>query len=246
MKLVFTLRCILSVFFISTHYCSTHLTNIRMVLIRCIIMLCLLLSAVAAGRRAIVTLLSGAKSNAERYTRLLHFWVYSLRNAGYSGEIVVMYAKDFPVNVPKLTQLLNIIMVPVTKLSVPETKRNSHYSSMLTKLHLWDLTEYSQVMYYDCDFIFQRNPADAFDSCVWSPLCATVDTGTNSAVCLNSFLCITFLCCCTHFIHSSESSIIFCENILFFSPFLPLFAHKALIVRSFSFATIALTHYTVT
>ena len=133
----------------------------------------------AQCKKAIVTLLSGDSANAERYTRLLHFFVYSLRNAGYDGEIVVMYARDFPVDVVKLSERLNVVMVGVEKLTVSITRRNEHYASMLTKLHLWNLIEYEQVMYYDCDFIFQRNPVGAFDQCSWSALCATLDTGIS-------------------------------------------------------------------
>lgn len=141
---------------------------------------CLLLISAVTGRKAIVTLLSGSAGEAERYVRLLHFFVYSLRNAGYDGEIAVMYATDFPVNTVKLAQLLNVRMIPVEKITMHQgPKGNSHYASMLTKLHLWSLTEYEQIIYYDCDFIFQGNPASAFNQCLWSSLCATPDTGIS-------------------------------------------------------------------
>eukprot|EP01032_Pedospumella_encystans_P027962 gene27962-31584_t len=134
-----------------------------------------------SGKRAIATLLSGSPDNAEKYTRLLHSFVYSLRNAGYDEEIVVLYADDFPIDAEKLSQVLNVRTKAVQKITVQHTdgKGNPHYASMLTKLHLWDLVEYSQVMYYDCDFVFQKNPASAFSECSWSSLCATPDTGMH-------------------------------------------------------------------
>ena len=134
-----------------------------------------------SGKRAIATLLSGSPDNAEKYTRLLHSFVYSLRNAGYDEEIVVLYADDFPIDAEKLGQVLNVRTKAVQKITVQHTdgKGNPHYASMLTKLHLWDLVEYSQLMYYDCDFVFQKNPASAFSECSWSSLCATPDTGMH-------------------------------------------------------------------
>jgi hypothetical protein len=133
--------------------------------------------AAAGGKRAIVTLLSGPPGNAEKYVRLLHFFVYSLRNAGYSKEIVVMHTRDYPINHAKLARLLQVRLVPVEKITIPDNKKNKQYGTMLTKLHIWNLVEYQQVMYYDCDFIFQHNPEPAFDECSWSNLCASVDTG---------------------------------------------------------------------
>jgi hypothetical protein len=133
--------------------------------------------AAAGGKRAIVTLLSGPPGNAEKYVRLLHFFVYSLRNAGYNKEIVVMHTRDYPINHAKLARLLQVRLVPVEKITIPDNKKNKQYGTMLTKLHIWNLVEYQQVMYYDCDFIFQHNPEPAFDECSWSKLCATVDTG---------------------------------------------------------------------
>lgn len=137
----------------------------------------LTLLVVTSAKRAIVTLLSGAPANAEKYVRLLHYFVYSLRNAGYEGEIAVMHTKDYPINHERLARLLNVRLIPVEKISIPHNKKNAHYATMLTKLHIWNLTEYEQVIYYDCDFVFQHNPESAFAACSWSNLCATPDTG---------------------------------------------------------------------
>lgn len=141
----------------------------------------LILGSPCFSRKAIVTLLSGSVAEAERYVRLLHFFVYSLRNAGYKGEVAVMYAKDFPIEPATLSKLLNVRMIPVDKIKILKVgpRMNAHYSSMLTKLHLWSLTEYDQIIYYDCDFIFQGNPESAFGQCSWSSLCATPDTGIS-------------------------------------------------------------------
>ena len=132
------------------------------------------------AHRAIVTLLSGPPENAERYTRFLHFFVYSLRISGYTGEVAVMHTKEFPIKHDKLAKLLDVTLIPVDKIVIPHNKKNSQYSSMLTKLHAWSLTQYDHIIYYDSDFIFQSNPESAFDECFWSSLCATPDTGIRN------------------------------------------------------------------
>jgi hypothetical protein len=134
---------------------------------------------VIAGKRAIVTLLSGPPGNAEKYVRLLHSFVFSLRNAGYNGEVAVMHTKDFPIIHDKLASVLDVVLIPVDKITIPHNKKNAHYGTMLTKLHIWSLTQYDHVMYYDCDFVFQHNPESAFNECLWSNLCATPDTGMH-------------------------------------------------------------------
>ena len=48
---------------------------------------------------------------------------------------------------------------------------------MLTKLNIWDLTNYERVIYYDSDHIFLKNPFDAFRLCFKFELCATIDVG---------------------------------------------------------------------
>jgi hypothetical protein len=97
--------------------------------------------AAGGGKRAIVTLLSGPPSNAEKYVRLLHFFVYSLRNAGYDKEIVVLHTRDYPINHAKLARLLKVRLVPVEKITIPNNKKNQQYGTMLTKLHIWNLVE---------------------------------------------------------------------------------------------------------
>jgi hypothetical protein len=134
---------------------------------------------VVAAKRAIVTLLSGPPGNAEKYVRLLHSFVFSLRNAGYNGEVAVMHTKDFPIIHDKLASVLGVVLIPVDKITIPHNKKNAHYGTMLTKLHIWGLTQYDHVMYYDCDFVFQHNPESAFNECLWSNLCATPDTGMH-------------------------------------------------------------------
>jgi hypothetical protein len=134
---------------------------------------------VVAAKRAIVTLLSGPPGNAEKYVRLLHSFVFSLRNAGYNGEVAVMHTKDFPIIHDKLASVLGVVLIPVDKITIPHNKKNAHYGTMLTKLHIWSLTQYDHVMYYDCDFVFQHNPESAFNECLWSNLCATPDTGMH-------------------------------------------------------------------
>mmetsp|Transcript_904 Transcript_904/g.932 ORF Transcript_904/g.932 Transcript_904/m.932 type:complete len:333 (-) Transcript_904:120-1118(-) len=132
----------------------------------------------ATGRKAIVTLLCGGGEQANtRYTRFLHAFAYTLRNAQYGGEVLVLYTDDFPIGMVQQTmERFHLLSKKVQLLSIPDTGHK--YSKMLTKLHLWNLLEYEQIIYYDVDFIFQGNPFPAFADCgSMTPFCAVLDQG---------------------------------------------------------------------
>lgn len=131
-----------------------------------------------SGKRAVVTLLCGGIEELNiRYTRYLHAFAYTLRSSRYTGEILVLYTPDFPIgNARKTMEKFQIVSKQVQTITIPDISHK--YSKMLTKLHLWNLLEYDQLMYYDVDFIFQGNPMKAFDDCgQTTPLCAVLDQG---------------------------------------------------------------------
>ena len=72
----------------------------------------------------------------------------------------------------------NVTLRMVPKISAKKVKNRS-LKNMLTKLNLWDMTEYDQVMFFDSDFIFLHNPASAFHDCGKSSFCACADTGIS-------------------------------------------------------------------
>ena len=56
---------------------------------------------------------------------------------------------------------------------------HQHYASMVTKLHVWNLTEYEQVAYFDSDMIVMKDPAQVFDACGQAEFCAVRDPGMS-------------------------------------------------------------------
>ena len=130
-----------------------------------------------SGKKAIVTLLCGGSDDANaRYSRFLYAFSYTLRRTQYSGEILVLYTADFDTrNIRKISSTFDLKMKLVPLVSIPNTSHR--YAKMLTKLNLWNLIEYEKVIYYDVDFIFQKNPESAFSECGPASLCAVHDQG---------------------------------------------------------------------
>merc|ERR1712185_795950 len=51
-----------------------------------------------------------------------------------------------------------------------------HYKHMLTKLLIFNLTQFDQVCYYDSDVVFLNSPMPAFESCGWdAEICGVRD-----------------------------------------------------------------------
>lgn len=115
----------------------------------------------------------------QKYTNCLKVFIGSLRGVGYSGDIVIMVTDDTPSRqIQQITQE-GVIVKTVKKLSAKKAV-NPSLLNMLTKLHAWALVEYDQVIFFDSDFVFLRNPATAFKDCGESPFCASSDTGISS------------------------------------------------------------------
>lgn len=112
----------------------------------------------------------------QHYTNCLRVFVNSLRGIGYKGEIVILVGNNSdPFQIQQI-QELNVVMKIVPTISAKKSP-NPSLLNMLTKLHLWNLLDYTQVMYFDSDFIFLRDPSPAFLECGLSPFCACIDTG---------------------------------------------------------------------
>ena len=77
---------------------------------------------------------------------------------------------------PPLFEVIpNITLVAVEKIKIKHNE-NRNYLEVMTKLYVWSLIEYDQVMFYDLDFVFQHNPEVAYDRCGESTyLCAVED-----------------------------------------------------------------------
>jgi alpha-N-acetylglucosamine transferase len=115
----------------------------------------------------------------QKYTNCLKIFLASLKGVGYAGEIVILTTADTPERQLNQIQQENVVIKTVPKISAKKAQ-NKSLLNMLTKLHVWALTDYTQVMFFDSDFIFLHNPATAFDLCGLNPFCACSDTGIKS------------------------------------------------------------------
>lgn len=126
-----------------------------------------------SGNKVIVTMLLDTAGNSRKYLRLLNVFVYTLRQAGYTNEILLLINSNFPIKERAIVNKLGISIKTVDKISIPTSE--PRYKDVLTKFELWNLTEYDQVMFYDVDFFFIKNPASAFDLCGEAVICACLD-----------------------------------------------------------------------
>jgi lipopolysaccharide biosynthesis glycosyltransferase len=107
------------------------------------------------------------------YLELLKHFTNSLRYSGYDQEIIVLVLTENDVNM--LKKFTDITIHQVTEIPLA-SYLEPRYKKVLAKLHIWNLIEYDQLMFYDLDFIFLRNPATAFDDCGNSKFCACEDS----------------------------------------------------------------------
>jgi hypothetical protein len=131
------------------------------------------------GKKAIVTLLCGLNSNQiSSYVNYLRVFAYSLRRTGYIGEVLILHNHEFPLeSIRALISRFNLKTQAVNRVSVPD---RGQYTHLLTKLHIWQLIEYDQVIYYDVDVMFQHNPITAFGDCgEETTFCAVHDQGIH-------------------------------------------------------------------
>jgi hypothetical protein len=132
----------------------------------------------SADGRAIVTFLCGGTSElVTHYEKTLRAFAYSLRKTGYDGEILILHTPEFPLTtIASSIEQFHLRTLKVPRVSIGD--EGHRYENMMTKLHIWSLIHYSQLIYYDVDKIFLQNPITAFASCGNSTdLCAVFDQG---------------------------------------------------------------------
>ena len=105
-------------------------------------------------------------------------FITSLRKAGYIGPIIILATSDVPQDHLDKITAAGATIRNVPKLSARMSGDKS-LLNMLTKLHAWNLVEYEQIIFYDSDFVFLKNPATAFTECR-TEFCAAGDTGIRS------------------------------------------------------------------
>ena len=115
-----------------------------------------------------------------KYKRMRELFLYSLRKTGYQESIVFILAGTGVIDADDASLFERY---KVSTKSVSFINQNDGvvengvkvYDGTLSKLHLWGLTEYDQILYFDSDFVFLKNPNSAFNDCGAANLCATVD-----------------------------------------------------------------------
>ena len=106
------------------------------------------------------------------YTQQARLWALSLMSQNIAANKIVILVAT---NLQYITMLqdLGVELIPVAPLVVKGT--TAGYELMTTKLHLWNLTQFDIVAYYDTDFLFLSSPLPLFASCGDAELCACDD-----------------------------------------------------------------------
>ena len=156
-------------------------------------LLCIYLSFVItkeSERTAIVSFMTKHNHQQQEYAlqRMRELFLYSLRHvAGYTGEILFLVGDgltDYEDKEIFTRYHVKTKQVDIIKSKKPNRKyliMTNHYSTQLTKLRLWSLVEYDQIIYYDNDFMFFQDPSlSTLEVCGRASLCAVMDLATSS------------------------------------------------------------------
>jgi hypothetical protein len=147
-------------------------------------------NATTVAVHAAVVSLMDASRGGRPYQRMRGLFLHSLRRtAGYRGPCVFMVTGGSPhVLDEEMFERYGTrtVQVDLIKQSVLNARHHHGYGALLSKLHVWALTTYDIVVYYDSDVVFFRNPvAAALAACggalAGQTLCATRDTALTRA-----------------------------------------------------------------
>ena len=145
----------------------------------------LLISSKEPERTAIVSFMS--KNNHHKKTerslqRMRELFLYTLRHvAGYTGEVLFLVGdgvtdyEDMEIFERYKAKTKHVEIIRARKPNRQYLIMTNHYATQLTKLHLWSLVEYDQIIYYDSDFIFFKDPSSCLQVCGTAYLCAVMD-----------------------------------------------------------------------
>ena len=148
-------------------------------LLRILVTSCYIITFATAEKRAIVSFMLRNKGGL-KYKKMRELFLYSLRKTGYQGAIVFILAGNGDLD-PDDASLFKQYVVETKSVSLINQNVGvvDHgvkvYDGTLSKLHLWGLIEYDQILYYDSDFVFLKDPSSAFNVCGTANLCASVD-----------------------------------------------------------------------
>lgn len=140
-------------------------------------------------RTAIVSFMTKHSHQQQEYAmqRMRELFLYTLRHvAGYAGEILFLVGdglgdyEDKEIFTRYQVKTKHVDIIKVKKPNRNYLIMTNHYGTQLTKLHLWSLVEYDQIIYYDNDFTFFQNPSSCFEMCGSASLCAVMDLSASS------------------------------------------------------------------
>eukprot|EP00835_Amoeboradix_gromovi_P004535 NODE_358_length_10198_cov_0.265076.p3 type:complete len:311 gc:universal NODE_358_length_10198_cov_0.265076:9048-9980(+) len=126
-------------------------------------------------KNAYATLMVGQEEQSQKqYLGALILWLSSLKHFEVTQDIVVMVTPDVS---PFVLSLITKFGGKLRFVKRIETEGSfKRYSSMLTKLALWNMTEYDRVAYFDSDHVFLNSPDKIFEDCGDAIFCSTPDT----------------------------------------------------------------------
>jgi len=159
-------------------------------------------------QRAFVTILMNSDPGIYSYvlTNVLTLvWSLLHKFRGQSYPVLVIVTPEVPVADRATLTRLGARIVEVNKVRVSSMKTSDgqvmdlRRRDQLTKIHLWNQTEFDELAYYDSDMYFHLSPADVFDHCPQTArICAAQllfphkhsTARTHSAVSYNSGLMV--------------------------------------------------------
>lgn len=110
----------------------------------------------------------------------------SLKLCGYQGQIIILVTQAFGILRP-LTKVRGVVVKQVPL--IVKKKSAVRNVAVLSKLNIWNLLEYDQIIYYDSDVIFLKDPTSVYENCPISnqSICAVSDrTRSTGDVYFNS------------------------------------------------------------
>lgn len=129
---------------------------------------------VAPGERAYATLFS---TDQPCYALALGVFVSSWLSTKSQYPLVILHTGKLD---SSLAPSPRVLYKQVPLLMDPNGTMGN-LRTMATKFHIWDLVEYQQVAYYDCDHVFLSNTDHLFDECPPpNKFCSSWDSGSTT------------------------------------------------------------------
>lgn len=122
---------------------------------------------------ATMAMLAEGKDGA-KYLQQTIMMIRNLRSFAISSDrILLLVTPEMEEHINDMQINCTFTRVPVTKMFARGTGKS--YEAQVTKFHLWNLTQYKHIAYFDSDHFFLRSPEAVFEDCT-ADLCATEDS----------------------------------------------------------------------